>query len=181
MVSWDCLFPEQLKKENSFRSFSRWTTSSSTPALWLIRFPLSHASKIFGLGPVQVQPWVTKALLRLKLIYLYFCPFRPSGALASKIRRRDTLAIKLGNRPSKKELEDKNILQRTSEEERQELRQQIGTKLVRYLLGCERSSDWVLFFPKSPTCQGSWWLHQAWVSNGEPFTEFTLWSVIQYL
>uniref|UniRef100_A0A8D0P619 Phosphatase and actin regulator n=1 Tax=Sus scrofa TaxID=9823 RepID=A0A8D0P619_PIG len=53
------------------------------------------------------------------------------SALASKIRRRDTLAIKLGNRPSKKELEDKNILQRTSEEERQEIRQQIGTKLVR--------------------------------------------------
>ncbi|OBS56947.1 hypothetical protein A6R68_11928, partial [Neotoma lepida] len=55
------------------------------------------------------------------------------NALASKIRRRDTLAIKLGNRPSKKELEDKNILQRTSEEERQEIRQQIGTKLVRRL------------------------------------------------
>uniref|UniRef100_A0A8C0JJT7 Phosphatase and actin regulator n=1 Tax=Canis lupus dingo TaxID=286419 RepID=A0A8C0JJT7_CANLU len=52
------------------------------------------------------------------------------SALASKIRRRDTLAIKLGNRPSKKELEDKNILQRTSEEERQEIRQQIGTKLL---------------------------------------------------
>ncbi|KAB0366359.1 hypothetical protein FD754_010515 [Muntiacus muntjak] len=55
------------------------------------------------------------------------------SALATKIRRRDTLAIKLGNRPSKKELEDKNILQRTSEEERQEIRQQIGTKLVRRL------------------------------------------------
>ncbi|XP_052025314.1 phosphatase and actin regulator 2 isoform X2 [Apodemus sylvaticus] len=55
------------------------------------------------------------------------------SALASKIQRRDTLAIKLGNRPSKKELEDKNILQRTSEEERQELRQQIGSKLVRRL------------------------------------------------
>ncbi|XP_039767095.1 phosphatase and actin regulator 2 isoform X5 [Ornithorhynchus anatinus] len=55
------------------------------------------------------------------------------STLASKIRRRDTLAIKLGNRPSKKELEDKNILQRTSEEERQEIRQQIGTKLVRRL------------------------------------------------
>ncbi|XP_043916022.1 phosphatase and actin regulator 2-like isoform X2 [Protopterus annectens] len=55
------------------------------------------------------------------------------GSLACKIRRRDTLAIKLGNRPSKKELEDKNILPCTSEEERQELRQQIGTKLVRRL------------------------------------------------
>uniref|UniRef100_A0A8D0GKB7 Phosphatase and actin regulator n=1 Tax=Sphenodon punctatus TaxID=8508 RepID=A0A8D0GKB7_SPHPU len=55
------------------------------------------------------------------------------SSLASKIRRRDTLAIKLGNRPSKKELEDKNILPRTSEEERQEIRNQIGTKLVRRL------------------------------------------------
>ncbi|XP_018419926.1 PREDICTED: phosphatase and actin regulator 2 [Nanorana parkeri] len=53
--------------------------------------------------------------------------------LASKIRRRDTLAIKLGNRPSKKDLEDKNILPRNSEEERQEMWQQIGTKLVRRL------------------------------------------------
>ncbi|XP_015277484.1 PREDICTED: phosphatase and actin regulator 2 isoform X3 [Gekko japonicus] len=56
-----------------------------------------------------------------------------TSSLASKIRRRDTLAIKLGNRPSKKELEDKNILPRNSEEERQEIRQQIGTKLVRRL------------------------------------------------
>ncbi|XP_068087797.1 phosphatase and actin regulator 2 isoform X2 [Hyperolius riggenbachi] len=55
------------------------------------------------------------------------------SALASKIRRRDTLAIKLGNRPSKKDLEDKNILPRTSEEERHEMWQQIGTKLVRRL------------------------------------------------
>ncbi|KAF5926452.1 hypothetical protein HPG69_013757 [Diceros bicornis minor] len=62
------------------------------------------------------------------------------SALASKIRRRDTLAIKLGNRPSKKELEDKNILQRTSEEERQEIRQQIGTKLV----SCCRISTFAL-------------------------------------
>ncbi|XP_064412080.1 phosphatase and actin regulator 2 isoform X2 [Latimeria chalumnae] len=54
-----------------------------------------------------------------------------SSSLASKVRRRDTLAIKLGNRPTKKELEDKNILQCTSEEERHELLRQIGTKLVR--------------------------------------------------
>ncbi|TSK22572.1 Phosphatase and actin regulator 2 [Bagarius yarrelli] len=54
-----------------------------------------------------------------------------SSSLASKIRRRDTLAIKLGNRPSKKELEEKNILPRTSETERQEQRQLIGCKLVR--------------------------------------------------
>lgn len=56
-----------------------------------------------------------------------------NSSLASKIRRRDTLNIKLGNRPSKKELEEKNILPRSSETERQELRQQIGCKLVRRL------------------------------------------------
>ncbi|XP_036405297.1 phosphatase and actin regulator 2-like isoform X5 [Megalops cyprinoides] len=56
-----------------------------------------------------------------------------SSSLSSKIRRRDTLAIKLGNRPSKRELEEKNILPRTSEVERQELRQQIGCRLVRRL------------------------------------------------
>ncbi|KAJ8416054.1 hypothetical protein AAFF_G00380760 [Aldrovandia affinis] len=56
-----------------------------------------------------------------------------SSSLASKIRRRDTLAIKLGNRPTKRELEEKNILPRTSETERHELRQQIGCKLVRRL------------------------------------------------
>ncbi|KAM9558818.1 phosphatase and actin regulator 2-like isoform 4-T6 [Salvelinus alpinus] len=56
-----------------------------------------------------------------------------TSSLASKIRRRDTLAIRLGNRPSKRELEEKNILPRTSETERQELRQQIHSKLVRRL------------------------------------------------
>ena len=56
------------------------------------------------------------------------------GALAIKIRRRDTLNIKLGNRPSKRELEEKNILPRSSLTERHELRQQIGSKLVRYTL-----------------------------------------------
>ncbi|XP_077350666.1 phosphatase and actin regulator 2 isoform X6 [Festucalex cinctus] len=56
-----------------------------------------------------------------------------NSSLASKIRRRDTLNIKLGNRPSKRELEEKNILPRSSESERHELRQQIGSKLVRRL------------------------------------------------
>ncbi|XP_070697172.1 phosphatase and actin regulator 2 isoform X1 [Pempheris klunzingeri] len=56
-----------------------------------------------------------------------------NSSLASKIRRRDTLNIKLRNRPSKKELEEKNILPRSSVTERNELRQQIGCKLVRRL------------------------------------------------
>ncbi|KAM6998032.1 phosphatase and actin regulator 2 isoform 2-T2 [Tautogolabrus adspersus] len=56
-----------------------------------------------------------------------------NSSLAIKIRRRDTLNIKLGNRPSKRELEEKNILPRSSETERHEIRQQIGSKLVRRL------------------------------------------------
>ncbi|KAM6922217.1 phosphatase and actin regulator 2 isoform 1-T1 [Lycodopsis pacificus] len=56
-----------------------------------------------------------------------------TSALAMKIRRRDTLNIKLGNRPSKRELEEKNILPKSSETERHEQRQKIGSKLVRRL------------------------------------------------
>ncbi|XP_054361705.2 phosphatase and actin regulator 1 isoform X2 [Mirounga angustirostris] len=54
-------------------------------------------------------------------------------SLAMKVCRKDSLAIKLSNRPSKRELEEKNILPRQTDEERLELRQQIGTKLTRRL------------------------------------------------
>uniref|UniRef100_A0A8C8RTZ4 Phosphatase and actin regulator n=1 Tax=Pelusios castaneus TaxID=367368 RepID=A0A8C8RTZ4_9SAUR len=53
-----------------------------------------------------------------------------TSSLAMKICRKDSLAIKLSNRPSKRELEEKNILPRQTDEERLELRQQIGTKLT---------------------------------------------------
>ncbi|XP_029306204.1 phosphatase and actin regulator 2 isoform X2 [Cottoperca gobio] len=56
-----------------------------------------------------------------------------TSALAIKIRRRDTLNIKLGNRPSMADLEEKNILPRSSIIERHELRQKIGSNLVRRL------------------------------------------------
>lgn len=46
--------------------------------------------------------------------------------------RKDSLAIKLSNRPSKRELEEKNILPMQTDEERLESRQQIGTKLTRW-------------------------------------------------
>uniref|UniRef100_A0A8C4RAF3 Phosphatase and actin regulator n=1 Tax=Eptatretus burgeri TaxID=7764 RepID=A0A8C4RAF3_EPTBU len=55
------------------------------------------------------------------------------SALATKVLRKDSLAVKLSNRPSREELEDKNILPRQSDAERQELWQQIGTKLTRRL------------------------------------------------
>nr|XP_020457627.1 phosphatase and actin regulator 1-like isoform X2 [Monopterus albus] len=55
------------------------------------------------------------------------------GTLAMKILRKDSLAIKLSNRPSKRELEEKNILPLQSDQERLESRQQTATKLTRRL------------------------------------------------
>uniref|UniRef100_A0A3B3BFN4 Phosphatase and actin regulator n=1 Tax=Oryzias melastigma TaxID=30732 RepID=A0A3B3BFN4_ORYME len=54
-----------------------------------------------------------------------------TSTLAQKVLRKDSLAIKLSNRPSKRELEEKNILPMQTDEERLESRQQIGTKLTR--------------------------------------------------
>nr|XP_033790538.1 phosphatase and actin regulator 1 isoform X2 [Geotrypetes seraphini] len=56
-----------------------------------------------------------------------------TSSLALKVLRKDSLAIKLSNRPSKRELEEKNILPMQTDEERLETRQQIGTKLTRRL------------------------------------------------
>ncbi|XP_067862965.1 phosphatase and actin regulator 4-like isoform X2 [Heptranchias perlo] len=55
------------------------------------------------------------------------------SSLANKVKRKDTLALKLSNRPTKQELIEKNILPRQSDQERLELRQQIGTALIRRL------------------------------------------------
>lgn len=59
-----------------------------------------------------------------------------SGTLAKKVLRKDSLAVKLSNRPSKRELEEKNILPMQTDEERLESRQQIGTKLKRRVHAC---------------------------------------------
>ena len=59
------------------------------------------------------------------------CGLMPKGTLALKVLRKDSLAIKLSNRPSKRELEEKNILPMQTDEEKLQSRQQIGTKLTR--------------------------------------------------
>ncbi|KAG7488401.1 hypothetical protein MATL_G00034160 [Megalops atlanticus] len=56
-----------------------------------------------------------------------------TSTLALKVLRKDSLAIKLSNRPTKRELEEKNIIPMQTDEERLESRQQIGTKLTRRL------------------------------------------------
>ncbi|XP_061680247.1 phosphatase and actin regulator 1 isoform X2 [Syngnathoides biaculeatus] len=56
-----------------------------------------------------------------------------TSTLALKVLRKDSLAIKISNRPSKRELEEKNILPLQSNQERLESRQQTATKLTRRL------------------------------------------------
>ncbi|KAL1441158.1 hypothetical protein MTO96_008893 [Rhipicephalus appendiculatus] len=55
------------------------------------------------------------------------------GRLAAKIARKDSLALKLSQRPDRQELIDKNILQMQSDRERQESREAVGNKLTRRL------------------------------------------------
>ncbi|KAL1021252.1 hypothetical protein UPYG_G00010740 [Umbra pygmaea] len=53
-----------------------------------------------------------------------------SGTLPRRLRK-ELLAVKLRNRPSKEELEDRNIFPARTEQERQEIRQQIEMKLAK--------------------------------------------------
>ncbi|KAK3091201.1 hypothetical protein FSP39_017913 [Pinctada imbricata] len=53
--------------------------------------------------------------------------------LASKVARQDSLARFLNNRPSHRELVDKNIIPETTAEKKAEMRDAIGSKLIRRL------------------------------------------------
>uniref|UniRef100_A0A8C2X932 Phosphatase and actin regulator n=1 Tax=Cyclopterus lumpus TaxID=8103 RepID=A0A8C2X932_CYCLU len=55
-----------------------------------------------------------------------------SGTLPRRLRK-ELLSVKLRNRPSKQELEDRNIFPVRSDQERQEIRQQIEMKLAKRL------------------------------------------------
>ncbi|XP_018909757.1 phosphatase and actin regulator 2 isoform X2 [Bemisia tabaci] len=55
------------------------------------------------------------------------------GGLATKIARKDSLALKLALRPDRQELIDRNILQIQSEKERQESKEAVGARLIRRL------------------------------------------------
>ncbi|XP_074832526.1 phosphatase and actin regulator 4 isoform X2 [Carettochelys insculpta] len=56
-----------------------------------------------------------------------------NSTLANKVKRKDTLAMKLGSVGLRQELEEKNAFPRKSKEEWNEIRQQIGTTLIRRL------------------------------------------------
>lgn len=53
--------------------------------------------------------------------------------LASKVKRSDSLALKLGIRPTRAELEGKNIIHTQTDDEKQAMRSNIGSNLVRRL------------------------------------------------
>ncbi|OTF69489.1 RPEL repeat containing protein [Euroglyphus maynei] len=55
------------------------------------------------------------------------------GKIAAKLARKESLKLKLSQRPDKQELIDKNIIQTMSENEKQDSREAIGTKLNRRL------------------------------------------------
>ena len=56
-----------------------------------------------------------------------------SDRLAAKLARKDSLAMKLSQRPGRQELIERNILQAVSDEERRVDRTAIGAKLIRRL------------------------------------------------
>ncbi|KAH9414063.1 hypothetical protein DERP_012542 [Dermatophagoides pteronyssinus] len=55
------------------------------------------------------------------------------GKIAAKLARKESLQLKLSQRPDKQELIDKNIIQTMSDNEKQDSREAIGTKLNRRL------------------------------------------------
>lgn len=57
----------------------------------------------------------------------------PSDRLAAKLARKESLSMKLQQRPGKQELIDRNILFQVTEEERKQERTIIGAKLIRRL------------------------------------------------
>ena len=60
---------------------------------------------------------------------IFFLPDR----LADKLAKKDSLAVKLAQRPPKQELIDRNILPAMSDEDRRIDRSIIGAKLIRRL------------------------------------------------
>ena len=69
---------------------------------------------------------------------LNLCP-TTTGTLPRRMRK-ELLAVKLRNRPSKQELEDRNIFPVRSDQERQEIRQQIEMKLAKWVALCGPTS-----------------------------------------
>ena len=75
--------------------------------------------------PPYISPWC--------LMNLSYNPIIISDRLAAKLARKESLNIKLQQRPNKQEMIDRGILFQVSEEERKQERTIIGAKLIRRL------------------------------------------------
>ncbi|MBN3321785.1 PHAR3 regulator, partial [Atractosteus spatula] len=86
-----------------------------------------------------------------------------SGTLPRRMRK-ELLAVKLRNRPSKQELEERNIFPVRSEEERQEIRQQIEMKLSKLTRIHTRAS-----LPQKPVNPPAclWSVEENWSTLGK--------------
>ena len=72
---------------------------------------------------MRVRPYVLDVLLTP--------PHAPPPGTLPRRMRKELLAVKLRNRPSQQELQDRNIFPVRSDLERQEFRQQIELKLAK--------------------------------------------------
>lgn len=83
--------------------------------------------------------WCLATVKHCLVIDLHLCS-TTTGTLPRRMRK-ELLAVKLRNRPSKQELEDRNIFPMRSDQERQEIRQQIEMKLAKWVAVCGPSSS----------------------------------------
>lgn len=88
--------------------------------------------RLYNVIFLQYSQWVDDKLI----VYCFFFKKKKTflctaaGTLPRRLRK-ELLAVKLRNRPSKQELEDRNIFPARSDQERQEIRQQIEMKLAK--------------------------------------------------
>lgn len=75
----------------------------------------------------ELVSWTYKSCLIKKLIVSLI-----AGQLAAKIARKESLSLKLALRPDRQELINRNILQLQTDNERQETKEAIGAKLIRW-------------------------------------------------
>lgn len=105
--------------------------------IWKITNFTQEKWKNYRLNSNLIIIWNCTAMMSK---HTWNCLMVTVGTLAMKVLRKDSLAIKLSNRPSKRELEEKNILPLQSDQERLESRQQTATKLTRWAARALRMS-----------------------------------------
>ena len=87
----------------------------------------------WGVSLISYQPWCSKLFLVLGFTFILIQWYTLFAGLASKVARKDSLARFLENRPDQKDLENRNILHTSSEDEASTDRHDKVVKLGRKL------------------------------------------------